>query len=138
MYGQDVDLDCLVARTRAALELVHDPEVQLFKGVVPRALGAAAQAELRRRCAALLKHCWGLLESAYGIRLGAEFFSVHRPGDPLNCLALAPEAGQAEQVAAWWAGPGVMVTRVSAADPAPEAWVAMGVALHWVRPAWLP
>lgn len=134
------DLERLAARAGAALELVHDPAVALYKNVRPAALTSpAARAELRRRLRALLKHCWELLGAGYGIAHGMEFFSVHRPGDPRNCLALTPDAEQARLLAQWWwSGPGgVEVSCVSAVDALPEAWVALPLALQWARPPWL-
>lgn len=131
------DLAALRQRVRSALELVADPAVELYKHARPEAMGAAAASELRRRYLALLRHCWDLLRRAYGVRRGG-FYAVHHVGDPLNCLVLTPRGDQAELVARWWAGSRpVTVTAVSSAAPCPEAWVAMGVALHWERPAWL-
>ena len=126
------------ARVLAALELVHDPRVQHLKRADPAALSPAAAAELHRQHAAMLRHVWDSLGQAYGIALGKDFCSVHRPGDRLNCLMLTPDKAAALRVQRWWAGPPVAVSEVTAVDEVPEAWVAMGVALHWSPPAWLP
>lgn len=130
------DLASLASRTRLALELVHDPAAELYKNTSPHRLGAPAQAELRRRCQALLQHCWALLERAYGIKFGYDFYSVHRHGDPLNCLALTTDVQEAAVLAEWWPG-GATIAHVSGVDAQPEAWVALGLALHWCRPEWL-
>lgn len=122
------------ARARAALELVADPAVLVHKDARPECQGDAA---LRQQCHALVAWCWALVEAAYGVRPGAEFWSVHRPGDPRNCLTLAASQAEAEGVLAWWAGPAMQVTWVSSADPLPERYVALAVALHWRRPPWL-
>lgn len=127
----------LQARTRLALELVADPAVDLFKRACLDALGPQATSELRRRSLAMLRHCWGLVQRAYGIRHGHEFYSVHRCGDRLNCLDLTCDEERARGVAQWWAGPPVDVTWVSGVDLFPESWISMGVALHWTRPDWL-
>lgn len=131
------DADLQRARVAAALELVHDPAVDLLKRADPAALSPAAAAELRRRHAAILRHVWDLLHVNYGIALGKDFYCVHRPGDRLNCLVLTPDRAAALRVQQWWAGPPVVVSEVTAVEAVPEAWVAMGVALHWSPPAWL-
>lgn len=124
------DVAALRARVAWALELVADPAAEALKrGRAP------LDREVYRDA---IRHVWALLKEAYGIELGADFFSVHRENDPLNCLALTPSAAEAADVARWWAGPPVSVTPVCAVERAPERWVAMGVALHWRRPAWLP
>lgn len=122
------------ARVRAILELVHDPAVEVYKRAIPGCLSPRACDVLRSRCRALLRHCWGLLEAAYGVSSTQVFYSVHRVGDPLNCLTLTPDAHTASCIARWWAGPAV---EVSAVLQDPERYVGMGVALHWTRPAWL-
>jgi len=125
------------ARARAALELVPDPRLDLYKRVREDLLGPAAREELDRRCAALLRHCWGLVTAAYGVRPGRPFYAVHRAGDRLNCLLLTERLEEARAVARWWAGPAVEVTPVPADDGCPEACIALAVALHWKPPAWL-
>lgn len=127
----------LQARTRLALELVADPAVDLFKRVCLDRLDARADAELRRRSLAMLRHCWSVVYRAYGIRHGREFYAVHRSGDRLNCLELTCDEERARGVAQWWAGPPVDVSWVSSVEVMPEAWIALGVALHWSPPEWL-
>lgn len=134
------------ARVRSALELVHDPAVDVYKNARAAPLGTIARHELHRRCTALLRHCWRLVGDAYGPFGGEDpcgegprdgFYSVHRPGDPRNCLALAAHEAQARQVVQWWPGPAMVVSHVPADAEAPEAWIAMAVAMLWRRPAWL-
>lgn len=129
-----------VRRARAALELVHDPRVHALKFARPSSPEAAA--ELERQCAAMLRHVWPLVATAYGCHED-QMWAVHLAGDPLNCLALAPTRRAAEDIQAWWPGPPVGVTRVLQSQEAretvlPETYIAMGVALHWKPPAWLP
>lgn len=121
------DVVALHARVLAALELVHDPGVASLKRV-PTVRTEA----FRRQCLLAIRHVWGLLQHAYGVRLGRDFYAVHRPGDRLNCLLLTSRLEDAERVRALWPGPPMMVSAVTSMDPMPEAWVAMGVALHWV------
>jgi hypothetical protein len=132
------DVALLQARVRAALELVHDPRVAIFKGLVPEALARPASVDVfRQRCHAMIRHVWALVDAPYGVRLGRDFYAVHRAGDPLNCLALTEDPAQAEGVARCWPGPPVEVSVVSSVDRVPERWIAMGVALHWSAPDWL-
>ena len=127
-----------VARARAALELVADAAVEPYKHAEEAALGADARRALRAGCAALLRHCWGLVRAAYGVCPRAGFHAVHLAGDPRNCVALTPDPERAAAVAAWWAGPAaVQVTAVPPGAAWAERHVALGVALHWARPAWL-
>ena len=123
----------LRARARAALELVSDPCVQHLK-----AAGTSSDlpdASLRAAYVACLRHCWALVHDAYGVAPGTQFFAVHRPADPRNCLALCATAADARGVAAWWPGAPVVVTAVSSVEQVPEAWISMGVALNWRAPA---
>lgn len=112
-------------RVRSALELVHDPKAAtLFEG----------DKDERRRLHAVLRHVWAILKETYGIVLGRDFYAVHRVGDPLNCLLLTRDEGQAARVKDLWAGPPVEVSAVTGVDPVPERFVAMGLALHWRAP----
>lgn len=132
------DVALLQARLKAALELVHDPKVELFKRVVPSALSSAASVDvLRQRCVAMIRHVWSLIYQAYGIRLGKDFYALHRPGDVLNCLTLTPDLTAAERILHWWAGPPMVISTVSSVEQMPERWIAMGLALHWKSPSWL-
>lgn len=128
--------DDVVSRVRRALELVHDPAVEVLKRAAPT--GAVARSELQRRCAALLRHVWRLVRRAYHLAPDGAVWAVHRPGDRRNCIALAHGHTSASMIAAWWAGPAVTVTRVDPQDPDAEEFIAMAVALHWTRPPWLP
>lgn len=130
MAAEPADTAALRARVGWALELVADPAA--------RALVAPAAPLDRGVYRDAIHHVWALLKEAYGVELGADFFSVHRRDDPRNCLALTRSAAEAARVARWWPGPPVCVTPVCGVDRQPERWVAMGVALHWRRPAWLP
>lgn len=129
MTTQAADVAALRARVAWALELVADPAAAPLRGA------ALLDRELYRDA---IRHVWAILQEAYGVQLGADFFSVHREGDPRNCLLLTPSAAEAEAVARWWAGPPARVAAVTGVERCPERWVAMGVALHWRRPAWLP
>lgn len=123
-----------VRRARAALELVHDPRVAAIKFAHPA--GDVAQAELARQCKAVWRHVRRLVERHYDVDATQPFWAVHRPGDPLNCLALTRDPQAARNVAEWWAGPNVAaVTRVEP-DQA-HRYMAMAVALHWKAPPWL-
>lgn len=124
---------CVVDKARAALELVHDPAVHALKFARPST--AAAAAELRRRCRAVLRHAWKLVADAYRVS-PANAWAVHLPGTPLNCVALVPTREAAEEVSAWWPGHPLQVSHVPS-SPVPEQHIAMGVALHWTPPAWL-
>lgn len=129
-------------RVRAALELVHAPEVVPFKAPWSDRLPAPVLARLRRADEALLRHIWSLLEDAYGVEADGHepglFYSVHRAGDPRNCLVLTPDAATADRIAELWAGMwDVEVSEVCPEHPTPEAYVALAVALHWTPPAWL-
>lgn len=124
-------------RVQAALELVHAPETRLLREVSRAGLTAAARDRLWRLDRALLRHAWALLRAAYRLAPGRAFFSVHRAGDPRNCLWLTPDQGHAAEVAGLWAGPPVEVTRVDAGDLLPERHVALALALHWRSPPWL-
>lgn len=135
------DLDLLRARVRAALELVHDPAAQPYKAEYeePGALAAAlGPEELQRRYVAIIGHVWALLRVAYGIKQGQDFHAVHLEGDRLNCVALTRDVAAAESIRTWWPGTSPLaVSTVTAVERVPEAWIAMGVALHWTAPDWM-
>jgi hypothetical protein len=119
--------DSCVCRARAALELVHDPLVAAIKFARPA--GAVARAELGRQCAAAWRRARRLVKLHYDVDVTRSFWAVHRPGDPLNCLALTHDPQAAGNVAAWWAGPDVAVTLVEPGHA--HRYMAMAVALHW-------
>ena len=123
-----------VHRARVALELVHDPLVAAIKCARP--VGAVARAELERQCEAVWQHVRRLIRRHYDVDVTRPFWAVHRPDDPLNCLALTHDAQAAQNVVEWWAGPAVTVTRVDQEDDA-ERYLAMAVAMHWRAPIWL-
>lgn len=108
-------------RVRSALELVHSPAAEACR-VDPT------------RCRGLLRHVWAILQEAYGIVQGRDFYAVHRTGDPRNCLLLTRDEVQATRVRDLWAGPPVEVSVITAVDPLPERYVALGLALHWREP----
>lgn len=122
-----------VHRARVALELVHDPLVAAIKCARPTSV--VARAELERQCEAVWRHVRRLVRQHYDVDVTQPFWAVHRPDDPLNCLALTHDAQAARNVVEWWAGPAVTVTRV-APDNA-ERYLAMAVAMHWRAPIWL-
>ena len=132
------DLDLLRARVRAALELVHDPAARPYRDE-PAALEVRlGPEEVRRRLVALIGHVWALVRAAYGITLGHDFYAVHLEGDRLNCVALTPDAAAAESIRTWWPGTSPLaVSPVTAVERVPEAWIGMGVALHWRAPDWM-
>lgn len=105
-------------RVRLALELVADPTVDMD----------TVDAD------DMLRHIWRIAHRVYGISLGNDFYSVHRVGDPRNCVWLTTRLDQAQDIARWWPGYSVTVTAVSAVDRYPERWLAMGLALHWEPP----
>ena len=132
------DLDLLRVRVRAALELVHDPAAQAYKTAPAADVPPLGPEDLKRRYIGIINHVWALLKTAYGIRLGQDFYAVHLEGDRLNCVALTPDADAAESIRRWWPGTAPLaVSAVTAVERVPEAWVAMGVALHWKAPAWM-
>lgn len=131
------DVEVLLHRLRLALELVHDPRVAMFKHSRSTALAGSREA-VRAMCLSMIRHVWSLVQPAYGVRLGKDFYSVHRPGDPRNCLALTGSLDQAERMVTWWAGPPMVISTVTSMETLPERWIAMAVALHWSPPAWLP
>lgn len=124
MAGDGEDL--LRQRVLHALELVHAPEAAAIK--------ARGGPDERRRSHELLRHAWAILQDAYGVVLGRDFYAVHRVGDPRNCLLLTREEEQAVRVRDLWAGPAVEVSTVTAVDPLPERYVGMALALHWRPP----
>ena len=115
-------------RVLAALELVHDPGAELVK-VDPARLGPPARAELRRRQDAALRRAWAVVADAYGVDGRRPFYSVHRAGDPRNCLMLCAREDEAARIAAAWPGPRVQVSRAEPGDG--ERFIALAVALHW-------
>lgn len=124
-------------RVRAALELVHAPETRLFREVVGEDLSPGAREHLWRLDCAMLRHAWLILERVYGVRHGQAFFSVHRAGDPRNCLLLTADADHAARVASLWAGSPAEVAEVQAGDEVQERYVSLALALHWHSPTWL-
>jgi hypothetical protein len=127
------DVAFLLARLRAALELVHDPCVARFKGPVHE----PPSARMRESCLGLIRHVWGLVHEAYGVKAGHDFFAVHRPGDYLNCLALTCSEEAAQRIVQWWPGQAVVVSVVTSAELVPERYIPLAVALHWSAPPWL-
>jgi hypothetical protein len=130
------EVEVLRHRLRLALELVHDPCVAAFKS--PTAMAAVESRDSARQlCLAMIRHVWALVEPAYGVRVGKDFYAIHRPGDPRNCLTLTTSLDQAERIVAWWAGPAMSISTVTSMETLPERWIAMAVAVHWAAPAWL-
>ena len=115
------------------MELVHDPLVAAIRFARPA--GDAARAELARQCGAAWRHARRLVERHYDVDVARPFWAVHRPGNPLNCLAITHDPQAALNVAEWWAGSDMAVTLVEP-DHA-HRYMAMAVALHWQAPTWL-